>query len=184
MLARRDRARSGAGFFLAGSGFAERVVQCDVNVAAHDPQLFALPPPILPTAPGLRLACRIGGPNLTAHGPLWDALRKKGRQVRVIGIAVENETVDRAARVLRLWAATAPGKPSEGRTLQQEIKRIDTALRTNNETVLAEYGGFNAAMKKGAELESLPQAKVTEGVSIDDYSTWRATRFADSDEIG
>ena len=36
MLARRDRARSGAGFFLAGSGFAERVVQCDVNVAAHD----------------------------------------------------------------------------------------------------------------------------------------------------
>ena len=102
----------------------------------------------------------------------------------MIGIAVENETVDRAARVLRLWAATAPGKPSEGRTLQQEIKRIDTALRTNNETVLAEYGGFNAAMKKGAELESLPQAKVTEGVSIDDYSTWRATRFADSDEIG
>ena len=35
-----------------------------------------------------------------AHGPLWDALRKKGRQVLVIGIAVENATVDRAARVL------------------------------------------------------------------------------------
>ena len=32
--------------------------------------------------------------------------------------------------------------------------------------VLAEYGGFNAAMKKGAELESLPEARVTEGVSI------------------
>ena len=30
-----------------------------------------------------------------AHGPLWDALRKKGKQVRVIGIAVENATVDR-----------------------------------------------------------------------------------------
>ena len=119
-----------------------------------------------------------------AHGPLWDALRKKGRQVRVIGIGAENETVDRADRVLRLWAATAPGKPSEGRTLQQEIKRIDTALRTNNETVLAEYGGFNAAMKKDAELESLPEAKVTEGVSIDDYSTWRATRFADPEQTG
>ena len=119
-----------------------------------------------------------------AHGPLWDALRTKGRQVRVIGIAVENATVDRTARVLETWAAAEPGKPSEGRTLQQEIKRIDTALRTNNETVLAEYGGFNAAMKKGAELESLPQAKLTEGVSIDDYSTWRADRFADPDEIG
>ena len=56
----------------------------------------------------------------------------------------------------------------EGRTLQQEIKRINTALQTNNGTVLAEYGGFNATMRRGAELESLPEAKVTEGVSIDD----------------
>ena len=31
----------------------------------------------------------------------------------------------------------------------------------------------------GGALPSLPEAKVTEGVSIDDYSTWRATRFAD-----
>ena len=27
-------------------------------------------------------------------------------------------------------------------------------------------------------------AKLTEGVSIDDYSTWRAVRFADRDEVG
>ena len=39
-------------------------------------------------------------------------------------------------------------------------------------------------MKKGTELQRLPEAKVTEGVSIDDYSTWRAVRFADPDEIG
>ena len=119
-----------------------------------------------------------------AHGRLWDALRKKGRQVRVIGIAAENETVDRTARVLRVWAAAPAKETGEGRTLAEEIKRIDTALRTNDPIVLAEYGGFNAAMKKGAELESLPEAKVTEGVSIDDHSTWRATRFAARDEGG
>ena len=119
-----------------------------------------------------------------AHGRLWDALRKKGRQVRVIGIAAENETVDRTARVLRVWAAAPAKETGEGRTLAEEIKRIDTALRTNDPIVLAEYGGFNAAMKKGAELESLPEAKVTEGVSIDDYGTWRATRFAARDEGG
>ena len=38
-------------------------------------------------------------------GGLWDALRKKGRQVRVIGIAGENQTVDRTVRVLRAWVA-------------------------------------------------------------------------------
>ena len=63
--------------------------------------------------------------------------------------------------------------------MKQEIKRIDTALRTNVQTVLAEYGGFNAAMKKGAELESLPEAELVKGVSIDGYSTYRATRFSE-----
>ena len=53
-----------------------------------------------------------------AHGPLWDALRKKGRQVRVIGIAVENATVGRAARVLETWAAA-----------EQEIKVIRDAMK-------------------------------------------------------
>ena len=39
-------------------------------------------------------------------------------------------------------------------------------------------------MKRSAALQRRPEAKVTEGVSIDDYSTWRAVRFADPDEIG
>ena len=64
-----------------------------------------------------------------AHGPLWDALRKKGRQVRVIGIAVENATVDRADRVLETWAAAEPGtSDEEGLTAKQEIKAIQDAL--------------------------------------------------------
>ena len=44
-----------------------------------------------------------------AHGPLWDAVRSKGRQVRVIGIGVENVNLDRTARVLEAWAAAEPG---------------------------------------------------------------------------
>ena len=39
-------------------------------------------------------------------------------------------------------------------------------------------------MQRSAALQRLPEAKVTEGVSIDDYSTWRAVRFADPDKIG
>ena len=39
-------------------------------------------------------------------------------------------------------------------------------------------------MKRLAVLYKMPEAKLTEGVSIDDYSTYRATRFADPNEIG
>ena len=119
-----------------------------------------------------------------AHGPLWGALRKKGRQVRVIGIGVENATVDRTARVLEKWAAEEPGTPDEGLTAKQEIKAIRTAMKQKDREFLAQYGGFGKAMKRAAALYKLPEANLTEGVKIDDYSTYRAVRFADRDEVG
>ena len=160
-----------------------------------------------------------------AHGPLWDALRKKGRQVRVLGIAAENLILERTRRVLERWAAADPGTSDEGLTEKQEIKAIDDAVSHNDENFLAQYGGFAKALRRSAELQrwgltpeqeikaiedamerndlgylerryggfeeamqravanrNVPEAKLTEGVSIDDYSTWRAVRFADRDE--
>ena len=119
-----------------------------------------------------------------AHGPLWDALRKKGRQVRVIGIGVENATVDRADRVLERWVAADPGTSHEGPTPKQEIKAIRDAMKQKDREFLAPYGGFGGAMERLGVLYKIPEAKLTEGVSIDDYSTWRAVRFADRDEGG
>ena len=119
-----------------------------------------------------------------AHGPLWDALRKKGKQVRVIGIAVQNAVLDRTGRVLERWAAADPGTSDEVLTAKQEIKAIDDAMTHKDREFLARYGGFGGAMKRSVELMRLPEAKLTEGVSIDDYSTYRATRFADPNEIG
>ena len=122
------------------------------------------------------------------HGPLWDALRKKGRQVRVIGIAVENATVDRTARVLEAWASAEPGTPDEGLTVNQEIKAIQDAMIQRNEEFFVPYGGERLAMKRAAALMRMPPQPEANGptgaVSIDDYSTWRAVRFADRDEGG
>ena len=93
--------------------------------------------------------------------------------------------VDRTARVLEAWAAAEPGTPDEGLTVKQEIKAIHEAMKAVGTTkFLAQYGGYGGAGRRSVELQRLPEAKVTEGVSIDEYSTWRATRFADPDEIG
>ena len=119
-----------------------------------------------------------------AHGPLWDALREKGRRVRVIGIAVENAILDRTNRVLEKWAAAEPGATHEGPTPKQEIKLLRDAMQQNDEKFLAPYGGFDGAMERLGVLYKTPEPEVTEGVSIDQCWTWRAVRFADQNEVG
>ena len=102
----------------------------------------------------------------------------------MIGIAVKNAILDRTDRVLKKWAAVPSGTSHEGLTPKQEINAITEAMKQDDEEFLAPYGGFDGAMERLGVLYPMPEAKVTEGVSIDDYGTWRATRFADQDEIG
>ena len=113
-----------------------------------------------------------------AHGPLWDAIRAKGRRVEVIAIGAELDAVLRADRVLQLWAAAEPGKVIEGLTVKQEISAIREALHSDDEEFMSQYGGFNQAAERYKELLTLPEAELAKGVSIDGYSTYRAHRFA------
>ena len=114
-----------------------------------------------------------------AHGPLWDAIRAKGRRVEVIAIGAELDAVLRADRVLQLWAAAEPGKVATGLTVKQEMRAIKEAIGKRNREFLGKYGGLIQAGERYKELLKLPEAELAEGVSIDDYSTYRATRFAD-----
>ena len=112
-----------------------------------------------------------------AHVPLWDAIRAKGRQVRVVAIAAEHKPIERADRVLRVWAA-APEKDGTGMSVKQEIAAIkDGMLRCDHE-FLEQWGGWHPARERWFELEKLPEANLAEGVKIDECSTYRATRFA------
>ena len=114
-----------------------------------------------------------------AHGRLWDAIRAKGRRVEVIAIGAELDTVLRADRVLQLWAAAEPGKVIEGLTVKQEMRAIKEAIAKRNREFLGKYGGLIQAGERYKELLKLPEAELADGVSIDGYSTYRATRFSD-----
>ena len=114
-----------------------------------------------------------------AHGQLWDAIRAKGRRVEVIAIGAELDMVLRADRVLQLWAATEPGKVIEGLTVKQEIELLERALDRQDLELFDQYGGMQEAINRYIALGKLPEAELAEGVSIDGYSTYRATRFAE-----
>ena len=114
-----------------------------------------------------------------AHGPLWDAIRAKGRRVEVIAIGAELDMVLRADRVLQLWAAAEPGKVIEGLTVKQEIELLERALDRQDLELFDQYGGMQEAINRYIALGKLPEAELAEGVSIDGYSTYRATRFSE-----
>ncbi len=114
-----------------------------------------------------------------AHGQLWDAIRAKGRRVEVIAIGAELDMVLRADRVLQLWAAAEPGKVIEGLTVKQEIELLERALDRQDLELFDQYGGMQEAINRYIALGKLPEAELAEGVSIDGYSTYRATRFAE-----
>ena len=114
-----------------------------------------------------------------AHGRLWDAIRAKGRRVEVIAIGAELDVVLRADRVLQLWAAAEPGKVIEGLTVKQEIRAIKEALHKRDREFLGQYGGMSQAAGRYKELMTLPEAEVPKGISIDEFSTYQATRFSE-----
>ena len=116
-----------------------------------------------------------------AHGPLWDAIRAKERRVEVIAIGAELDAVLRADQMLQLWAAAEPGKVIEGLTVKQEISAIREALHRDDEEFMSQYGGMQGAVERYKELMTLPEAaELAKGVSIDGYSTFRATRFSET----
>ena len=80
---------------------------------------------------------------------------------------------------LRAWASTAPKETGEELTIKQEISAIREALHSDDEEFMSQYGGLQGAADRYMELLKLPEAELAEGVSIDDYSTYRASRFAD-----
>ena len=116
-----------------------------------------------------------------AHGPLWDAIRAKERRVEVIAIGAALDAVLRADQMLQLWAAAEPGKVIEGVTVKQEISAIREALHRDDEEFMSQYGGMQGAVERYKELMTLPEAaELPKGVSIDGYSTFRATRFSET----
>ena len=119
----------------------------------------------------------------SAHVPLWDAIRAKGRQVRVVAIAAGHEPIERADRVLRAWAA-APEKDGTGMSVKQEIAAIkDGMLRCDHE-FLEQWGGWHPARERWFELEKLPEANLVEGVKIDEFSAYRGADPKDGGSTG
>ena len=111
-----------------------------------------------------------------AHRGLWRALEDRDRSVEVVAAGRTHQEMERATRVLGGWAESAgPGEPDPATA--EELARIERAIVQGAVHILEEFGGLQAAMKRGAALEKRARRRRSRG-SIRRGVAWRTARLA------
>ena len=80
------------------------------------------------------------------------ALAERGRSVEVVAVVRTDEELDRAEAVLRRWGKPS-GRAKPDAEIHEEVARIERAILQGTVTVLEEFGGLQAAMKRSVALE-------------------------------
>ena len=116
------------------------------------------------------------------HRRLWEALREEGLSVEAVGVACARRPLDRARTILGNWthADTAPRpvhSPGTVAAARREIARIERAILGMDDEAVAEMGGFQACLRRIAELRELLRSARPEG-TVDAHSVWRSSRLA------
>ena len=116
------------------------------------------------------------------HRRLWEALREDGLSVGAIGVACARRPLDRARTILGNWthAGTAPRPahpPGTVAAARREIARIEGAILGMDDEAVAEMGGFQACLRRIAEMRELLRS-VRPGGTIDGHSVWRSSRLS------
>ena len=116
------------------------------------------------------------------HRRLWEALREDGLSVEAVGVACGRRPLVRARTILGNWtnADTAPRPvhpPGTVAAARREVARIEGAILGMDDEAVAEMGGFQACLRRIAELRELLRSARPEG-TIDGHSVWRSNRLS------
>ena len=121
------------------------------------------------------------------HAKLWAALRAQSRQVHVVAVARDHVRQQRAHQVLLRWTRPGPGPDFQPLTQQEQdnLARIEKAVKAVDLLVLGEYGGMDGAMQYRKLLMSragVQTAAPKNRIRIDQGKTWLSPRLPAEDE--
>ena len=119
-----------------------------------------------------------------AHAKLWTALRDRDLPVHVVAVSRDRIRCRRAETILRRWTRTGPGAEYQPLTPKEkeDIRRIEQAALTNDQTYLAEYGGFVKAMDYRQMLLDRLDAIAPKGrIRVDRTRIWISSRIPEDE---
>ena len=115
---------------------------------------------------------------VTAHAPLWEALRDGGGAVHIVAVARTDEAANTNAAILETWRGPpAPAVP-RSEADQQLFDDVKLANATGDLSLLDKHGGWLEAGRAVGRLREREKAARWPAKYIDAYSTHVAERLA------
>lgn len=110
------------------------------------------------------------------HSRLWTSLARIGLELRIVHASFNTRLKDSVSRVFSSWSNESRPIVSIDQVSTQ-LKLVRDAIRSNDESKLAAYGGFNGALQASASLHKRLQTLNATGSYSASYSTWLSDRL-------
>ena len=112
------------------------------------------------------------------HEPLWIALRRGGRAVRVVAVTRTAGQARAIGEKLARWCGPPPAAQELSPEEQDLMDDVQRARETRNWRILDKWGGVNDAADRVLAIQERTDAPTPVGPAIDSCSTHVAARLA------
>ena len=111
------------------------------------------------------------------HAALWSDLHRQGFRLEIVHASFNPRLADSVSRVFSTWK-NAPQTSHGAAEIQAELSLVQEAIKSNDNTALRIYGGFNGALRASAALKKRLRQQSDSATFSANYSVWLSERIA------
>ena len=111
------------------------------------------------------------------HETLWSDLHRQGFRLEIVHAGFNTRLAESVSRLFTSWQH-APQSPHSNVEVTNELALVQDAIRSNDESALRIYGGFNGALRASAALKKRLRQQSDTSTFSATYRVWLSERIA------
>ena len=111
------------------------------------------------------------------HAALWSDLHRQGFRLEIVHAGFNSRLAESVSRVFTSWQH-APQSPHSNVEVANELALVQDAIKSNDESALRIYGGFNGALRASAALKKRLRQQSDTSTFSATYRVWLSERIA------
>ena len=111
------------------------------------------------------------------HATLWSDLHRQGFRLEIVHAGFNSRLAESVSRLFTSWQH-APQSPHSNVEVENELTLVQDAIKSNDESALRIYGGFNGALRASAALKKRLRQQSDSAAFSATYRVWLSERIA------